>query len=189
MTTANMAVGAAGSFLERALRVIGVDGSPKLDLSFAAKHKLHFAFSDVTWSGVDPVDILAALDHADFGSLPQYQVEGDMLLVAYEYAYARRLVMSVAGDRSSGIDLQAVKLESFIELGVKARVEATSCTTLSFSAHPKKAPIAFAFKSGQVRQDRGRYTFDVTPFHFAPGAPPAPQPYIRGAVLTVEEPD
>ena len=188
-TTASMDVRAAGSFLERALYAIGVDGSPKLDLSFVTKHKLHFTFSNVSWVGFDPADIGLALHHADFSSLPQRQVEGDMLLVAYEFAYARKLVMSVADDYSSGIDLKAVKLESFIELGAKAKVEVASRTTLSFAARPKGEPVAFAFKSGQVRRERGRYAFDVTRLPFAPGAPPAPQPYIRGAVLMVEEAD
>ena len=77
----------------------------------------------------------------------------------------------VAGVHSSGNHFTAIKLENFFELGAKAKVEveAASNTMLSFSATPERAPVAFAFKSGQVCYDRGRFTFDVTQFPFAPG--------------------
>jgi hypothetical protein len=77
--------------------------------------------------------------------------------------------LGVAGVHSSGNDFTAIKPENFFELGARAKVEAASNTMLSFSATPDGAPVAFAFKSGQVCYDRGRFTFDVTQFPFAPG--------------------
>jgi len=185
--TARMDTKAAGSLLQQALQAIGVTDAPKLDLSFLIQHRVQFTFSDVTWIGVDPVDISNALYHANFSSQPCDQVKGDMLLIAYEFIYARKLMMGLVAGHAGGIDFAALKLEHFLELGAKAKVEATSSTMLSFSASGEESPVAFGFKSGRVRHDRGRFAFDVTRLSLAPGAPPVPEPHIRGAVIVVEE--
>jgi hypothetical protein len=44
---------AAASFLENALKCIGIDAIPKLELGFAGSQDFSFAFTDVTYQKVD----------------------------------------------------------------------------------------------------------------------------------------
>lgn len=181
---------AAGSFLADALRCIGVTGAPKLDLSFAQGYEVTFSFSGVTWRGLDPADIGAAL-RAGFepGAIPAEQVQLGLVHIAYDYAYARSLRMTVAATGKSSLDLNAVKIEGFVDLGGKAEVEVASRSSLLFKGKGK--PAAFACKIGQVRRVKGAWTFDafeVLGHGFAPDEGHK-KPYLlrRGMVLVAQD--
>lgn len=189
--TSRKGISAAGSFLKDALKCIGVDGAPKLDLSFAEGYSIAFSFSGVTWRGLDPADIGAALQKGfDPGAIPPEQVRLGMIHIAYDYAYAEKLLMTVE-DRSGGkFQLQALKLDGFIDLGGKAQFEAVSSTTLSFSGSRKSA-AAFACKIGQVKKQQGAWRFFVKEVlgQGLTGHEAEAPPYLlrKGAVLVVEE--
>ena len=55
--TSSKNVKAAASFLTDGLRCIGVDGTPKLDLSFAQSRTLAFSFTGVTYLSLDPSQV------------------------------------------------------------------------------------------------------------------------------------
>lgn len=59
--TSRKGMRAAASFLEEALKVLGVGGAPKLDLSFTMGSDVAFSFTGVSYRGLDPADIGAAL--------------------------------------------------------------------------------------------------------------------------------
>jgi hypothetical protein len=48
---------AAVNFLASALRCIGIEGAPKLDLSFTGDKELSFSFTGITYRRVDPAQI------------------------------------------------------------------------------------------------------------------------------------
>ncbi|MBR0645337.1 hypothetical protein [Plastoroseomonas hellenica] len=189
--TSRKGASAAGSFLKDALKCIGVDSAPKLDLSFTEGHALSFSFSGVTWRGLDPAEIGAALQKGfDPGAMPPEQVRLGMVHIAYEYAYAEKLMMTVE-DRTGGkFQLQALKLDGFIDLGGKAQFEAVSRTTLSFSGK-RKAAAAFACKIGQVKRQQGAWRFFAKEVlgQGATGHEAEAEPYLlrKGAVLIVED--
>ncbi|MBR0667629.1 hypothetical protein GXW71_24960 [Roseomonas hellenica] len=113
-----------------------------------------------------------------------------MVHIAYDYAYAEKLLMTVE-DRTGGkFALQALKLDGFIDLGGKAQFEVVSKTTLSFNGSRQSA-AAFACKIGQVQRQKGAWRFDakeVLGHGFTDHEAEAP-PYLlrKGAVLIVED--
>jgi hypothetical protein len=181
---------AAGSFLTDALRCIGVDGAPKLDLSFAQSRTLAFSFTGVTYSALDPSQVGLLLDRLNTGAVPQENIDDGDLHIVYEYAYADTLLMR---DASSGItetNFQALKIENFIDVGGQAQVSAVSDTTLSFKANSGK-PAAFACKIGRLEQRGSKWAFfpeEVMGAGLAANEG-GTRPYLiqRGAALDIED--
>ncbi|GAP38944.1 hypothetical protein ISF6_0257 [Piscinibacter sakaiensis] len=188
--TSRKSLQAAGNFLNDALRCIGVNSAPKLDLSFARGAVVTFSFSGVTWRGLDPADIGAALNQGfDPAGLSEEKLRLGMVHVAYDYAYADAIDMTLATDGSAKVDVQALNINGFIDLGGKAECEVKSSTTISFKGKGK--PAAFACKLGQVKRAKNRWTFnarEVVGQGFAPEEGAA-EPYLlrRGQVLIVED--
>ena len=186
--TSRKSLQAAGKFLQDALRCIGVGSAPKLDLSFAHGREVMFSFSGVTWRGLDPAEIGAALNKGfDPVGLSEDQVRLGMVHIAYDYAYAEAINMTLTTDGSATLDLQAVKIDAFIDLGGKADCAVKSRTTIAFKG--KGQPAAFACKLGQVKRTKHGWTFnakEVVGQGFAPEeGPSAPYLLRRGQVLIV----
>jgi len=188
--SSRMTLEAAGNFLEDALRCIGVNSAPKLDLNFARGSQITFSFSSVTWRGLDPADVAIALNKGfDPVGLDESKVRLGMVHVAYDYAYADEIEMTLTQDVSDNIDLKAIKIDTFIDLGGKAEYKVKTSKTLTFKS--KGDPAAFACKVGQVKPARQGWTFNATEIvgrNFAPEeGPPAPYLLSRGQVLVVAD--
>ena len=184
------------SFLKNALRCIGIDGAPKLDLSFASDSKLAFSFTGVTFVSIPPAQIDHALAPLALGAVPEEFVTGGELHIAYEYLFACQLLMSRVDQRHFGGDVSA-SVGQYLDVGVKGKVEVQSATTISFSGNAG-TPAAFAFKVGQLRK-----SFDGAKWMFYPeesmasvpspgleaatGAERRPMLLSRGVVLTVDD--
>jgi hypothetical protein len=178
---------AALSFLKNALRCVGIDGAPKLDLSFAMKSKLVFAFHEVTYRAVSPAQLDKAVGALSLGAVPEEIVTGGDLHIAYEYLYARKLLMSRVDQKSYSSDVSTA-IAQYLDLGGKGTVEVQSATTLSFCA-ASGALAAFAFKAGQLRRslDGRRWSFYPEENSMSVGAPSRPFIPARGTVLTVDD--
>lgn len=158
--TSHKGASAAGSFLRQALACIGVSSAPKLDLSFGRGRDIAFSFTEITTRGIAPGRLGRALTQFAPGIIPREQVAAGMVHVAYEYAYARTLNMRFADSASASLDLKALQIDGFIDLGGKADIKVSSETTMSFKG--KGAPAAFAFKVGQLVRERGKWAFHAT---------------------------
>ena len=158
--TAEKGARASASFLETVLTALGLGGAPKLDLSFAGRNAMTFRLGGTTWRGLPPSAIAAALEHFEPRGLSPEVVRGGMLYIAYEYAFATSLLLKLEGGREGAADLQALKVEGYIELGAKAEAKAVNASTLAFSARGRAAPIAFAFRAGRVARRNRRWEFE-----------------------------
>ncbi len=183
--TSHKGMSAAGSFLDTALRCIGVTSAPRLDLSFAKGCNILFRFRGITTRGLAPASLGQALSSFAPGIIPSQQVAAGMVQIAYAYAYAETLDMRIATSESASLDLKALQIDTFIDVGGKADVSASDKTTLSFRA--KTQPVAFACKVGGLTKKRGKWELKVTEtLGFQATANEAEAtPYLlrRGAVL------
>src|SRR5262245_38473736 len=106
--TSRKGLKAAASFLEEALKLLGVGGAPKLDLSFARGSDVTFSFTGVSYQGLDPADIGAALRKGfDPAGLSEDYIDNGLTYIAYEYAYANSVDMTMVDGIKAGVDLKA----------------------------------------------------------------------------------
>jgi hypothetical protein len=141
---------AAISFLETALKCIGIDAIPKIDLGFTGSKSFSFAFTDVTFLSVDPARLGQIIGGMSTKGIPQAYVEGGRLHLAYEYAYAKQLLMS-RGDKQSFSEDISGNVGAYIDLGVKGSVSVASTSTISFKGTAGSA--AFAYKAGLLARE------------------------------------
>ncbi len=155
--TSEKKLDAAVSFLESALKCIGIDAAPKIDLGFAGSRNFAFAFTGVTYRSIDPAQLYPLVDSLNTKGMPKEYIEDGRLHIAYEYAYATELLMS-RGDRLAfHADIQG-KVGSFLDLGGKGSVSLASTTTVSFKGDPGTR-AASAYKAGQLVKERGHWVF------------------------------
>ena len=155
--TSEKKLDAAVSFLETALKCIGIDAAPKIDLGFAGSRNFAFAFTGVTYRSIDPAQLYPLVDALNTQGMPKEYIEDGRLHIAYEYAYATELLMS-RGDRLAfHADIQG-KVGSFFDLGGKGSVSLASTTTVSFKGDAG-VRAAFAYKAGQLVKERGHWVF------------------------------
>jgi hypothetical protein len=183
--TSGKKLDAAVSFLEQALKCIGIDAVPKIDLGFAGAKDFSFAFTDVHYLSVDPARLYSLIKDLSTDGMPAEYVEDGRLHLAYEYAYARELVMA-RGDRQAFESDISGKVGAYFDVGAKGSVSVASATTISFRSASSTA-VAFAYKAGQLMREEGRwvlYPEEVNRF----GAMEERQPFVpqRAVVLTVE---
>ena len=197
---------AAVSFLQNALKAIGITSIPKLELGFVGAHELVFSFHEVTTLSVEPAALDPLLKGLEPHAIPeQYVAEGKVHL-AYEYAYARRVLLRRA-DGANFTHTVEGKLHDFIDLGTGGEVAIDSATTLSF-APATGQPAAFAYKAGRLERRAGRWELfpeeildvrngyfersaDGQPIDVAPAPPVIKEPFLptRGIVLKAEDGD
>jgi hypothetical protein len=167
------------------LRCIGVTSAPRLDLSFAKGCNIVFRFGGITTRGLAPASLAQALSNFTPGIIPSQQVAAGMVQIAYAYAYAESLDMRIVTSESASLDLKAVQIDTFIDVGGKAEVSAVDKTILRFRANAQ--PVAFACKVGGLAKKRGKWELKVTEtLGFGATANEAEAtPYLlrRGAVL------
>jgi hypothetical protein len=142
----------AVSLLKNALSCLGIGQAPKLNLSFAGAKKFHFAFSGVTTSGVDPADFIPLLGNAAedvFKGVPRQRIQQGKLHIAYEYAYAEKLLLERADGLKFEQDISG-QVDQFFDVGVKCKVSVQRATSLSFE-NTSGAAAAFAYRAGQLK--------------------------------------
>ena len=179
---------AAAAFLGDALRCIGVTSTPRIDLSFAKGCQLTFSFTGVTYQAVDSSRIDHLLEDLRTGAIPQEYIDAGQLHIAYDYAYAESLSMRRSRSSKAAADFSAIKIEQFIDVGAKARVEADSATSISFKSSAGH-PAAFAYKVGRLLRKGDKWSFSPEEFMGESFIEDAGEkiPYLleRGVVLKV----
>jgi hypothetical protein len=176
---------AAVSFLEQALKCIGIDSVPKVDLGFAGSKDFSFSFTDVTYQSVDPAVLDQLIRSMSTSGIPKAFVDAGQLHIAYEYAYARELLMS-RGDKQNFSGNIAGNVGTYLDLGLKGSVSMASQSTISFKANGQ-GDAAFAYKAGRLAQENDAWV--LYPEEVSKGGaieerrPYLPQPAI---VLSVE---
>jgi hypothetical protein len=177
---------AAVSFLETALKCIGINSIPKIDLGFAGSKDFTFAFTDVRYQKVDSSKIDKIIQGISTGAIPEDLVAAGRLHIAYDYAYANELTMS-RGDKKEFSQNISGKVGQFLDLGVKGSVAVTSKSTISFKG-AKEERAAFAYMAGYLSRENGKWEFH--PEETRRGAKGTEKLYVpqRGIVLSVESP-
>jgi hypothetical protein len=167
--TSAKSLGAAASFLSNVFRAIGITKAPGLDLSFAGKGDVVFRLLDVTYEEIDPVAVTALVRDLNTDLIPKEYAENGQLHVAYHYAYAERLEMRRADNKKFSGEITGAEIADVFKLGAKAGVEMEQGDVLRFKG-TNRAPVAFAYKAGQLRGSRKKLEFfpgEVD--NFAPG--------------------
>jgi hypothetical protein len=175
----------ACTFLGNALRCIGISSIPKIDLSFSGTNELSFAFSGVTYDSVDPTKIGPLLVDFRAAAIPMDYVESGLLHIAYEYAFAKSVLLSRSDNREFAEDISG-RVGEFIDLGTRGKVRVESRTTLSFAGAGGDV-AAFAYKAGRLEKTGERWTF--RPEDVQRGAPAGSErPWLAapGVVLSVD---
>jgi hypothetical protein len=153
--TSEKKLDAAVSFLETALKCIGIKAVPKLDLGFAGSKDFSFAFTGVTYIAVDAARLGKLLRTMTTEGIPKEYVEAERLHIAYEYAYTRELVMSRGDKQSFKADISG-NVGTYIDLGTEGSVSVASKSTLSFKSRADEA-AAFAYKAGRLERNENRW--------------------------------
>jgi hypothetical protein len=188
--TGHKSFSVAASFLGDALKCLGITSAPKLDLSFARDRDITFSFDDVTYEAIDVAKIDHMLGKLVTGAIPEEDIAGGYLHIAYDYAYAGSLSMRSASGYDTKSDATALQIGTYIDLGTQGQVNRKDDSTISFSGKDG-AHAAFACKIGRLER-RGRKWF------FFPEEESGDsflsdenqkEPYLleRGVVMRVEE--
>jgi len=155
-TTGRKKLTAATSFLENALRAIGITSIPKIELGFVGSDELVFSFSEVTTASIAPAALDPIIQHdLDPHAIPERYVAEGKVHLAYEYAYARRVRLRRADGQSFTHAIEG-DLHDFINLGTTGEVSVEDETTISFAAASGQ-PAAFAYKAGRLERRDGRW--------------------------------
>jgi hypothetical protein len=174
----------ATSFLHNALRCIGV-GPAKLSLSFVGSDDLVLAFSEVTTARIDPSDLDPLLQQLEVHAIPDEYVTTGALHIAYEYVYARRVLLRRVDGKGFSAEVGG-RLHEFFDLGARGKVAVVDGTALAFAASDG-APAAFGYKAGQLRLDSGKWAFypEVVSSERGEDSTAVQTPYLpaRGVVL------
>jgi hypothetical protein len=183
--TSTKKLDAAVSFLENALRAIGIDSVPKIDLGFTGSTDFSFSFTKVTYRSVDPADLDGVIRTISTEGIPKAYVDAGNLHIAYEYAYSKELLMS-RGDRKEFTHDISGKVDAYLNLGVKGSASVASSTTISFKSNADAA--AFAYKAGRLQREDGAWVFYPEEIKRS-GLTEEKQIYLpqRGIVLTAQD--
>jgi hypothetical protein len=150
---------AAVGFLKNALSALGIGSLPKADLSFAGSRSFVFTFSDVTFQSVDPADLDRVLQDVKLPlAVPDAYVEKGALHVAYEYAYARTLVMRRDDGQAFAANLSG-GVGDWVDVGAKAKVEVSRNSEIAFTSAAGEV-AAFAYKAGRLVKAGDRWIFE-----------------------------
>jgi hypothetical protein len=147
------------SFLENALKCIGLTGAPKLSLKFAGSKEFSFSFSNVTYRSLDPSVVKQLIPQFSVEGIPAEYVEDGQLHVAYEYAYASELLLS-RGDKQDFSTKIGANVSDYIDVGSEVSVSVASSSTISFK-NKEGAAAAFAYKAGRLLREGKHWVFDA----------------------------
>ena len=174
---------AATSFLESALKCIGIASVPKVDLSFARDASLVFSFAAITSEAVDPSKIAPVLAGLALHGIPDDVIWDGHVYIAYEYLYAKHLKMRRADKQAFGNDVTGA-IGAYVDVGAHGSVNVESENTITF-ASARGEVAAFAFKVARLQKREGGWDMSLTETARAV-AGDADRPWIpiRGAAPT-----
>jgi hypothetical protein len=143
--------GGSLDFLSRSLACIGIPALPKARIGIDLGKAIVFSFDGVTSKAIDPAEIEKVLGRLILkGRIPSDQIEDGDVHVAYEYLYAKQLVMARADGGTFTGDV-AGKIGDWVNLGsAKVNVKVRRQTTISFEVTGSGEAPAFAYKAGQI---------------------------------------
>ena len=186
--TDNKNTSAAGSFLGDTLKCIGITSAPKLDLSFAEGHDIAFSFEEVTYDGLDVSKVKQLMALVDFSTYAKE--EQAYLYIAYEFAFAGKLMMRSSSSFISSVTGKAIQIGTYFDLGAQGQAKMESETKISF-AGTNGVTAAFACKIGRLEKRGKRWFFFATEdggeAFLADEGKPKPFLLERGVVLRVED--
>jgi hypothetical protein len=183
------------SFLGQALRCIGIDSPPKLELSFVGGNDFSFAFTDVSFEALNPSTLdTKVFARLNTGAIPEEQIETGKLHIVYEYAYAKTILMRRADSMAFKNQVTLANIHDFLNLGTSGEAKVENETTISFR-NTAGRPAAFAYKAGQIKRRDGSWEFfpeEVVTHGFfgdEDGVAPETRPFLpaRGVVLAVND--
>ena len=179
-------VNAAVGFLANALRCIGIESVPKIDLGFAGSKNFSFAFTQISYLSVNPARLDQVLRGMSISGIPREYVEAGRLHIAYEYAYTHELIMSRADKKAFSQEISGA-VGTYFDLGTKGSVSVINDSTISFRSESSAA--AFAYKAGRLEQEDGGWVLfpeEVSRSGYEDGNGP---PYLpqRGVVLSAQD--
>jgi hypothetical protein len=157
--TSGKTLDTAVGFLKNALAALGIGAIVKMDLSFAGSNGFVFGFSDVTYVTVEPADLDRVIQSVQMPlAVPDAYVENGALHVAYEYAYARTLVMRRDDGRAFSANLSG-GVGEWVDIGAKAKAEVNNNSEITFTSTAGDA-AAFAYKAGRLQKVGDRWIFE-----------------------------
>lgn len=172
-------------FLSRALKCVGIESAPKLDLSFSGAEEYRFSFSGLTARTVDPAELRTVIQGLQLTGIPQASLDVGGLHIAYEYLYAQKLLMSRSDQRGFRHDISGA-VGQYLDLGTKGAVKVESETTISFTGQGGVA-AAFAYKAARILQ--GNNGWELYPEEHMADVKQESRPFVpaRGVALGVAE--
>jgi hypothetical protein len=151
--TTGKKLGAATDFLGKALACLGMPAIPDLDLGFTGGDAIVFALVDLTSATVAPAALDPLIPRLRLGAIPDEVVRKGRVHIAYEYVYARRLLLYRADKKRFAVDPGGL-VGGLLDLGASGKVERENESTIAFSAGEGE-PAAFAYRAGRLTNPNG----------------------------------
>jgi hypothetical protein len=176
---------AATDFLAKALACLGIAALPAIDLGFAGSAKLVFTLRDVHSLRVEPSLLDRTIQQLDLDAIPAEYLDLGFLHIAYEYAYARSIVLRRQDAQALHTGVKG-DVASLIDLGAEVEVSAEDHYSLRFSARHGREVPAFAYRAGRLQRDSRWRFYPMEIRRSATDETPTPYLLRRGIVLDVE---
>lgn len=135
-------------FLQGALRAMGIESAPKLDLGFSGNSNLIFSFIGVSGKEIDLLKLNDVLETVKLDGLPEDSVAEGGAHLAYGYLYARQLEVRRSDGKNFDFGVNG-KVDSFIDLAQKGKVTDERGVAILFEATGDDLP-AFAYKAARL---------------------------------------
>jgi hypothetical protein len=174
----------AASLLSNALKCIGIDSTPNLDLGFTGAREYAFSITEVTYESIDPAVLDPLIRNLSPTGIPARYVEGGHLHVVYEYAYAGELLMSRADRKDFSHDISG-KVGAYLDMGLKGEASVKNSSTLSFKS-TQGLRAAFAYKAARLTRDGGAWVLYPEVIRSGKGLFEERQPYIPQPGVVIE---
>jgi hypothetical protein len=138
------------SFIGNALRKLGIESGPNMDLSFAGTGELTFSLVGVTCKEVGLVEITKLVKNLKQNLLPEGYLEKGVIHIAYKYAYAQKLEMKRVDSGKFQGNITGVQVEQLMNIKTSGSVEVKNGDSLIFDSKGS-TPAAFAYKAARLR--------------------------------------
>jgi hypothetical protein len=148
---------AALRFLGRALGWLGIAGAPQFEGLLSGSGKFNFALSGISVLGIDPSAIDRLLSRIDHSSLPEDDLIHRRLHVAYEYAYAEKLLIKRGSGKKISETMNA-DVAAILKFRQDSAFKMESESILSYSPRQGEQ-IVFAYKAGRLERAGARLAF------------------------------
>jgi hypothetical protein len=134
-------------FAEGVLAIFGGQG-PSLHSAFSGKGKFEFSLREVTYAGLNPSQIEILIREIDLSRLSMKDLKEGNLHVAYQYAYANKLVIR-SGSSGRGTGKAAANIGGLVDIRQEGVQTSDKNSELVYNAVDARA-VMFAYKAGQL---------------------------------------